>query len=261
MDDTQGKSAFEKTDHVGHFDEYRILNSCIINKWVDIIKNEFIASKCTSDILLDVGAGIGRFSLPFAKANPNLKIVAMDKSKKMLEWLENKKGYSELSNIQTFWADIENFSYDKKIAIVFFSEILHLLSDLNKSFCNVYNNLADRGFCCVRTVSHRQLSNIEWVKFFDGALEIEQCRTYDIPEIVDTFKQIGFSNIKVSNIDESSTFESDFYEKMLHNKVYSLLHILDDSILQEGYKKISNYCKNRTNCTHTMELTCIIAKK
>jgi len=261
MDDIQAKLAFGKTSHVFNFDEYRILNSDIINKWVDIVKNELIASKCTSTTLLDVGAGTGRFSLPFAKANPNLNIIALDKSKEMLEKLEIKTEYSELSNIQTFLADVENFSYETKFAIAFFSEMLHLLSNLDKPFHNIYDNLACGGKCCIRTVSHKQLSNVEWIKFFDGALEIDIHRTYDVPEIVNALEKIGFSDIKVSNIDECSIFKSDFYEKMLRNKVYSLLHILDNSVLQEGYKKISAYCKDRTTCTHTMELTCIIARK
>jgi FkbM family methyltransferase len=261
MDNTQAKLAFDKTSHISNFDEYRVLSPRIISKWIDIISYEFIASKCTSDTLLDVGAGTGRFSLPFAKANPNLKVVALDKSKEMLEKLESKAEYSELLNIQTFLADVENFSHEIKFAIAFFSEMLHLLSDLNKSFHNIYEHLIDGGKCCIRTVSHKQLSNVEWIKFFNGALEIDIRRTYDVPEIVNTLKNIGFSDIKISNIDECSIFKSDFYEKMLRNKVYSLLHILDNSILQEGYEKISDYCKNKMYCPHTMELTCIIARK
>lgn len=261
MDDTQGILAFEKTTHAFNFEEYRVLDTHIINKWVSVIKKEFEVCKCTSNILLDVGAGTGRFSLPFAKENPTLKVVAMDKSRKMLEILEKKEEYLNLSNIQTFCADVENFLFNEKIAVAFFSEMLHLLSNLEKSFFNVYNNLSNGGFCCVRTVSHDQLANVEWIKFFDGALEIEQQRTYDVPEIVDTFRRIGFSKVTVTNIDESSIFSSDFYTRMLYEKVYSLLHILDETVFQKGYEKVVNFCKFNENCKHTMELACIVARK
>lgn len=254
-------SAFDKESHAENFGKYRILDKNTIMKWVDIITTEYDCSKVTSNLLMDIGAGVGRFSIPFAISNPNWQVLAIDKSIEMLEKLTNNPHFAHIDNIKVHNADIESFSYSKEAAVIFLSEMLHLLFDLKTSFENIYSTLEKGGFCCIRTVSHSQLSNVEWMTFFDGALNIEQSRTYDNSVIVKTLHDVGFSDIRIINIDESSVFPSIFYYEMLQKKVYSLLHILESDVLEKGYKKLSKYCANNLNCKHTMELSCIIAHK
>ena len=56
-------------------------------------------------MVIDFGAGTGRFSIELAQRRPDLKVIALDEQPEMLELLEAKPAARQLSNMRPMLAD------------------------------------------------------------------------------------------------------------------------------------------------------------
>ena len=63
------------------------------------------------DTVLDVGCGEGSVTIPLAKRVK--KVIGIDSSPKMLEYLEKRANDNNISNIETILKPIEEISYDE----------------------------------------------------------------------------------------------------------------------------------------------------
>lgn len=64
-----------------------------------------------NDVVLDVGCGEGSVSLPIAKRVK--KVIGLDSSPKMLEFLEKRADENNINNIESVLKDIEEISYEE----------------------------------------------------------------------------------------------------------------------------------------------------
>lgn len=256
-------SAFSAIGHAENFEKYRNINSKKINEWVNIILDSLSRRESRNKIIMDAGAGTGRFSIPIARNVEKLgyKVCSVERSGEMINKLIQKSNDTGISNIVPIQSDIFDFIPSYLISGIFISEVLHLLKDL-ESICSIFsNNLEKDGWLVIRTPSHKQLGNIEWLKFFPNALEFDISRTKDVNEIISVLENVGFSKIETQIIDESIMLPSEVYLEMLTSKAYSILYHFNESDLKIGYETLQEYCKGRKYCKHTMELTCIKAFK
>ncbi|WP_406534377.1 class I SAM-dependent methyltransferase [Methanobrevibacter sp.] len=63
------------------------------------------------DVVLDVGCGEGSVTIPIAKRVK--KVIGVDSSPKMLEYLEKRANENNITNIETILKPIEEISYDE----------------------------------------------------------------------------------------------------------------------------------------------------
>ena len=96
---------------------------------------------------VDIGTGIGYFSIPASKiVGDKGKVYAVDTSKEMVAELEQrikKKGIKNIKIIQgnTYNSDLSN----EKVDYVFFSNVLHEVEDKNKLLSNYLKKLKTGG--------------------------------------------------------------------------------------------------------------------
>lgn len=64
-----------------------------------------------NDVVLDVGCGEGSVTIPIAKRVK--KVIGIDSSPKMLEFLEKRANENNITNIETILKPIEEISYDE----------------------------------------------------------------------------------------------------------------------------------------------------
>ena len=64
-----------------------------------------------NDVVLDVGCGEGSVTIPIAKRVK--KVIGVDSSPKMLEYLEKRANENNITNIETILKPIEEISYDE----------------------------------------------------------------------------------------------------------------------------------------------------
>lgn len=98
-----------------------------------------------NDVLLDVGAGTGFFTIPMAEKT-NGKVYAMDPDTRMLKVIEDKAKNKGLTNIELVQEYIENLSIENNsIDFIMASLILHELDSLSGALAKLSEVLKTGG--------------------------------------------------------------------------------------------------------------------
>jgi len=90
------------------------------------------------DVVADIGAGTGAFSLPFARAvAPSGKALAVDISKDLLDYINEKAGNEHVTNLQTVLGQRDNPGLPKgTVDVAFFHDVFHNMND-RQAYLNV----------------------------------------------------------------------------------------------------------------------------
>jgi ubiquinone/menaquinone biosynthesis C-methylase UbiE len=83
------------------------------------------------DVVADIGAGVGAFTLSFAKAvAPSGKVLAVDLWQDLLDHIKEKARKESASNLQTILAKPDNPNLPKnEVDLAFFHDVFHNVND------------------------------------------------------------------------------------------------------------------------------------
>jgi len=144
--------------------------------------------------LLDIGAGIGYFSIPASKiVGQNGKVYAVDTSEEMLEELKQKIEEKGIENInlvkgKDYNTDIKNNNVD----YIFISNVLHEVEDKILFLSNYLNKLRSKGKIGIIEFKKIEVSkgppiehkiSKEQLKEYFNKLDLEIIKEVDINEI------------------------------------------------------------------------------
>lgn len=103
------------------------------------------------DTILDLGAGTGYFTIPFAKKNLEGSVYALDIDADMLEIVNVKAKKENLTNIKTLKGSIDEIPLnDHSIDLVLASLVLHEVKSLSYSLQQIKRVLKPDGiFVCI----------------------------------------------------------------------------------------------------------------
>jgi ubiquinone/menaquinone biosynthesis C-methylase UbiE len=109
-----------------------------------------------SDIVADIGCGIGYFSIPAAEIlNVRNKVFALDTSEEMLAEVEKRAAVANLSNVVTIKTEEYNLKLpDESVTFALLVNVLHEIEDKNKFIEDIKRILKVGG----------KLAIIEWEK-------------------------------------------------------------------------------------------------
>lgn len=98
--------------------------------------------------LLDVGCGIGYFTIPAAEILNNNRVIGIDIRQEMLEAAEKRKG--KLSNIEFLKSEEYVFPVDNNsMKYVFISNVIHEVEDKTKYFKEIMRVLDSEGYVLI----------------------------------------------------------------------------------------------------------------
>lgn len=99
-------------------------------------------------VLLDVGCGIGYFTIPAAEILKNNRVIGIDIRQEMLEAAEKRKG--KLRNIEFKKSEEYVFPVDNNsIKYVFISNVIHEVEDKTKYFKEIMRVLDREGYVLI----------------------------------------------------------------------------------------------------------------
>ncbi len=100
--------------------------------------------------VLDIGAGPGSLTIPFAESVK--KVTAVEPAREMCKYLmrnSKEKGLENIEVINKRWEDIDDAEFEKKFDIVICSHVIWHFSDIGKQLMRMNN--ASRRYCCIAT--------------------------------------------------------------------------------------------------------------
>ena len=145
------------------------------------------------DIFLDVGAGIGYFSIPATKiVGNNGKVFALDTSQEMLNELKKRIANKNINNIEIikgtkYDSDISDYSVD----YIFLSNVLHEVEDKDKLLANYLKKLKPNG-----KIGIVEFKKIEIPKGppYEHKISIEKLKNYYDNQNIEIIKEVDIND-------------------------------------------------------------------
>ena len=83
------------------------------------------------EVIADIGAGTGAYTIPFAKAvGPTGKALGVDIHQDLLDYIAEKAKKENISNLQTILAEIDDPNLPKGLVdVAFFNDVFHNMND------------------------------------------------------------------------------------------------------------------------------------
>ena len=201
-----------------------------------------ISKSSKETLVLDVGCGTGKCSIPLAKLG--YKVIGVDISDKAIE-IALKKAEKAKLDITFRVEDIEDLSFENDtFDLVFCGGVLHHFPDLKKIESEMHRVLKEKGRLCAYepnrsnpityffftfVMNSRRLFNLEYIENKFSVNERALC----VKELEESLRQAGFSDfyfdsINIRNINDNS--------QKFKGKLRNLIYSLNEKVLPPLYK-------------------------
>jgi 2-polyprenyl-3-methyl-5-hydroxy-6-metoxy-1,4-benzoquinol methylase len=259
----QFASAFRSREAAAAFERFRRLDVDTLQQWTAIFCALCNSIHTATVRVLDVGCGIGRFSIPFATAPccQPVKIVAVDHSATMLGALQERLASTTLENIYLLQADVQRMDADTPFDLIFASEILQLIPDTEELIRILISLLAPGGRILIRTPSHKQLRSEGWLACFPSALELDVSRTPDVSILASLLHSSGCTDIREQEIAER--YEAGCFDPVaaVKARAFSILRSVSEVEMTVGVKALNDLVERADAETFTTGMTALSARK
>lgn len=181
----------DKFDEEQNSDRFKFVR----NPEINIIKNFLKDKDLSSSIILEIGAGTGRFSYAIAKKAK--KVVAIDISSNMLSKLKEKSENNSIYNIQTIKGDFLDIDFTEKFDYIFSFSSIEYIKDKEALFEKISKLLKPQGYIFITTAHNTffrlfgRIGNYFRQKVYMNA--------YSKKEIKNLLKQSGISLIDIDD--------------------------------------------------------------
>lgn len=175
----------------------RLLETLLLGDCRSAFFNEFSRIIQGNEIILDVGAGTGRFSLAMAKKLSAGKVICLDLSKEMLQQLKRKaedeglKGKIQILKGEASSTGLENESLD----LVVSNNVFHELSNPEAALAEILRVLKPGGWVIITDFKDTWISKLICKSHSKNAHG-----PFSVRELEMLFTKAGLSNIKVYSI-------------------------------------------------------------
>lgn len=164
------KNAYEEIETARHYNSARSLSSQTLTLWLDALKSSIPQQEIGK--ILDLGCGTGRFTVPLSKAF-ECSVIGVEPSSAMLSVARTQ---NEM-NIEWKHGEAESIPLaNEAVNLVFMSQVFHHLSEPQTALLEINRVLAKRGYLAIRNAICEHLNELDWLRFFPEALEIEEKR-------------------------------------------------------------------------------------
>lgn len=228
-------TAYSKTVVASRYESARRLPPETMSLWMQILKSSIPARAVHK--VLDLGCGTGRFTRALAETfgcpaigvEPSAAMlkVASSKAEAGVEW---KEGSADSIPLE-----------DRSVDLVFMSQVFHHLPSPKRALAEIFRVLTPAGYLVLRNGTREHNHELEWLRFFPAAYQIEEQRTPFAREIVAAITRENFAAISHQTVRQlfASSY-ADYFNKISCRGLSALIAISDEAF-HEGVEKFKNW--------------------
>ncbi len=254
-------SSFESPAYVRAFLRHRRIAASALRFWVDSVARLLPIVPSRADVL-DACCGPGRLTIPIAEAlGSSTRVFGVDRSRAMIAQCRELARSLPVRSVTACQCDILTYQHEPGFDVILVSEALHAFDELGPLLYKLRVLLRQGGSLIIRSPSHAQLKQIEWLQAFDGLLAHDCARTPDTAVIEKALTENGFVEIHSDAVDESTVYatKEDYVEPLI-DRAYSILERLTNEELELGASQLASNMQDGS-IRHTFGTTRTIARK
>lgn len=154
--------------------------------------------------ILDLGAGLGEFTFMMAEALPDTKFTALEILPDRINYLNEVLSKRTFNNVTIFPDKIQMLNHNEHYDFIFSVDVFEHILKEEMPFEECYKKLKKGGYLMVKMPNITQLTICpdSWFKEHNDWLDEEHIgQVYDLNDLVNRFKQAGFSIVHASYSD------------------------------------------------------------
>jgi ubiquinone/menaquinone biosynthesis C-methylase UbiE len=186
-------------------------------------------------MILDLGAGTGRFSTRLADAF-DARVVGVEPSEKMRDEAVRGSAHPRVVYRDGSAASIPAAAGEFDFA--FMSMVAHHVPDLDACAAELYRVIKPGGAVFVRNTFSGRLDSVPLYRFFRSARAIDEARLPSVEQVRDTFRARGFDFVALDTIAQQiDTSLQAHYERLQHRAI-STFELMTDAEFHEGLERM-----------------------
>jgi ubiquinone/menaquinone biosynthesis C-methylase UbiE len=228
---------YDTTGIAATYDAARGYPPEVMEQWLDIIAGHMPPD---SGLLIDLGCGTGRFTVPLAERF-KARVIGIDPSERMLEVARRKMVAGRVEFRQ---ARGERLPVDDGVAdLVFLSMVLHHLDDPASTARECRRVLRDGGRVCVRNGTRE--TEYPQRRFFPGIVTIIEAELPSREEVIELFEAAGLKRRAHELVPHPLAANWNQLADKLALRADSFLARLADADFEAGLAALRAYASGR----------------
>ena len=186
-------------------------------------------------VILDLGAGTGRFSTLLADAF-EARVVGVEPSEKMRDEAARGSAHSRVVYRDGSAASIPAAGGEFDFA--FMSMVVHHVPDLDACAGELYRVIKPGGPLFVRNTFSGRLDSVPLYWFFPSAQAIDEARLPRVEQVRDTFLARDFELVALETIEQQIDMSLRAHYERMKRRALSTFELMTDAEFHEGLERM-----------------------
>ena len=223
---------YDSTSIPARYRAARELPASVIQEWLSTVRRAVRLPPGSR--IADVGCGTGRFSTGLADAYAS-RVIGLDRSAKMLAQVRSRHHH-----VSFCVADAQTVPLRRgSIGMVFLSNVVHHLTDLEQAADGFAYVLQPRGFLVVRNYVREQLREVPYLEFFPEAYAASVQMLSAGSDLEAAFRRAGFALLSFSTVEQPVAESPIEYLSKVKSRAYSDLAAISDEAFEAGVARMA----------------------
>jgi ubiquinone/menaquinone biosynthesis C-methylase UbiE len=237
MHQGDGAMRYDSTSIPERYHRSRALTSADVSRWVSLV--QAVLPYAVSPVLIDLGCGTGRFTVPLAE-QLGVSVIGVDPSQKMLREAARNTSASHVKYREGRAESIPSAA--NSVALIFISNAIHHVKNLDKALREMHRVLQLQGIVFIRNYALENLASLHYLQFFPEAMHISQDMLWPRRTLVEQFTARGFATLSQGTVHQEASPDFETYLRKIESRVYSDLALIPDEAFDRGLARMKEAC-------------------